>query len=351
MSRLLFLSFVLLACAITANAQTISPSTVVFMGHVESLEWSPDGQSLAIQGEGGTRIFNFDNQLIGYLEENDYVPPNASFDSYSQSWGVGVSWDTESKNLVAPYYDILESRFGIKVWDAETETPIFNYTLSTDNTDIDWNKNTHEVAISYRSPQEGAYEFWDITIVNIDENTGFAFAVSEIPINDIAWSPNGIFLATGNADGRVDIWDTSQRDLIQVNPFTGTPPPKETLTTLWGHSSAVNAVAWNNDGSLLASASSDGSIRIWDINTHETIQIFENRSGINSIDWDSTGAFLASGSEDAIIRIWNITTRELVTELEGHQDAITDLDWHPDNTKIATSSKDNRVRVWDLNLE
>jgi len=67
---------------------------------------------------------------------------------------------------------------------------------------------------------------------------------------DIAWSPDGSLMATAQADGSIRLWD----------PTTG-----KLLRTLTGHESYVTAVAFSADGKLLASASDDRTVRLWDM--------------------------------------------------------------------------------------
>ena len=65
----------------------------------------------------------------------------------------------------------------------------------------------------------------------------------------MAWSPDGTRLATASDDETVRLWD----------PTTG-----QTTATLTGHTDRVNAVAWSPDGTRLATASDDGTVRLWD---------------------------------------------------------------------------------------
>src|SRR5713226_6388828 len=75
----------------------------------------------------------------------------------------------------------------------------------------------------------------------------------------VAWSPNGSLIASGNADGTVQVW----------NATTGGP-----IYTYRGHYSDVHAVAWSPSGLRLASASTDGTVQVWDATTGSHVYIY-----------------------------------------------------------------------------
>ena len=64
------------------------------------------------------------------------------------------------------------------------------------------------------------------------------------------------------------------------------------LQTLEGHSGSVNAVVFSPDGQLLASASGDNTVGLWDVQTKEAIQIFSTKAFINSLSFSSDGLYL-----------------------------------------------------------
>jgi WD40 repeat protein len=88
------------------------------------------------------------------------------------------------------------------------------------------------------------------------------------------------------------------------------------LQTLEGHSGPVNSIAWSQDGSRLASGSSDNTVRIWDPATGQCTSTLEGHSGrVNSIAWSQDGSRLASGSRDETVRIWDPATGQCESTL------------------------------------
>jgi WD40 repeat protein len=89
----------------------------------------------------------------------------------------------------------------------------------------------------------------------------------------VAWNHDGTRLATASGDGTACIW----------NPATG-----DTLTTLTGHTNQVQGVAWNHGGTRLATASADGTARIWNPATGECLAVVVLRDSAVGIDLHTT---------------------------------------------------------------
>jgi len=75
------------------------------------------------------------------------------------------------------------------------------------------------------------------------------------PVSSASWSPDGSKIATASHDGTARVWSSGNGS---------------TLLTLTGHSSGVVSVAWSPDGSKIASASSDGTARVWNSSSGST---------------------------------------------------------------------------------
>ena len=173
-----------------------------------------------------------------------------------------------------------------------------------------------------------AYSIWAQFIANT-----VVTGATGSPINDAAFSPDGLRIATAHEDATAHIWDAATGKEIAV---------------LKGHQAIVYHIAWSPDGTRLATASEDKTGRVWDAATAKEIAVLKGHEGsVWDIDWSPDGARLATQSDDKTGRVWDATSGKQIAVLKGHEGIVNDIAWSPDGTRLATASEDNTARLWD----
>ncbi|KAF8164844.1 dynein regulator [Crassisporium funariophilum] len=127
-------------------------------------------------------------------------------------------------------------------------------------------------------------------------------------------------------------------------------PTSNPKFTLNGHRDKINAVSFHPLYSVLASASVDATVKIWDWDTGDCERTLKSHTkAVSDCQFDSTGKVLATCSDDLFIKLWNVPDdyKNFAT-LRGHEHSISSVHFLPGDNQLISSSRDNTVRVWDV---
>jgi WD40 repeat protein/tRNA A-37 threonylcarbamoyl transferase component Bud32 len=152
-------------------------------------------------------------------------------------------------------------------------------------------------------------------------------------ISGVAYSPDGTHLATASFDRTVRLWDA----------HTGRP-----LLELPGHTDQVWSVTFSPDGTHLASGSLDQTARIWDAITGKLLYVLRGHTGaVYEVAFSPDGQTLASAGHDQTVRLWDVRSGRPLHEIKDTTGPIYGVCFSPDGTRLATANDDNAGRVWD----
>lgn len=130
------------------------------------------------------------------------------------------------------------------------------------------------------------------------------------------------------------------------------------LKTFHGHSNEVNAIKWDPQGSLLASCSDDMSLKIWSPNSDNCVHDLQaHEKEIYTIKWSPTGPgtnnpnrnlVLASASFDSTVRLWDVELGRCLYKLTRHNEPVYSVSFSPDGKYLASGSFDKCVHIWSV---
>jgi WD40 repeat protein len=115
-----------------------------------------------------------------------------------------------------------------------------------------------------------------------------------------------------------------------------------------GHSDNVLGLAFNAEGTRLATASSDKTIKIWDVGTGQLLLTLQGSGWNYAVAFGPDGHWLASAGSNKTITLWDLATGQEKTTLRGHSDAIRSIALSRDGTRLASGSDDKTVKLWDV---
>lgn len=171
--------------------------------------------------------------------------------------------------------------------------------------------------------------------ISLSSDTGSAQHTA-LAIYSICFSPNGLLLASGCADGTVRIWDT----------VTG-----KAVYSLEGQRGQINSVCFSPDGHRLASGCSDGTVLLWDMATRRLLRTLADghQKFCSSVCFSPGGQLLAGGFGNGTVRLWDTSTGEqAMMPLGGHGKRVTSVSISLNGQTIAIGSLDNTVCLYDV---
>ncbi|KAF3019135.1 ribosome biosynthesis protein rrb1 [Penicillium rubens] len=190
-----------------------------------------------------------------------------------------------------------------------------------------------------------------LSTLRMHKTEGYALDWSPLqPLGKLLTGDNdGLIYATTRTEGGGWVTDT--------RPFTG-------------HASSIEELQWSpNERNVFASASSDGSVKVWDVRSKSrkpAVDVQVSNTDVNVMSWSNqTAHLLATGADDGQWAVWDLRhwkpnasapsaqiKSTPVASFDFHKEPITTIEWHPsDDSVVAVGSADNTVTLWDLAVE
>lgn len=325
---------------------------------VLSIAWSPDGKKLA-SGCKNSQIFIWDpntGQQTGKVLAGH------------TKWITYLCWEPLHLNPECRYLASASKDCAIRIWDTvlgKCDKILTGHVQSV--TCVKWGGD----GLLYSSSQDRTIKVWRAQDgVMCRTLQGHAHWVNTMALSTDYVLRTGAFEpaeATVNLqDMRGSLDELKEKALQRYNNVRGQGPErlvsgsddftlflwtpaeeKKPLCRMTGHHALINEVLFSPDTRLIASASFDKSIKIWEGKTGKYLTSLRGHvSAVYQISWSADSRLLVSGSSDSTLKVWDVKTQKLSIDLPGHADEVFAVDWSPDGQRVASGGKDKCLRIW-----
>lgn len=158
-------------------------------------------------------------------------------------------------------------------------------------------------------------------------------------VYDIAYSPDGKWLATASGDpgqfGSVKLWT--------AEPSGGGKPARDLLESI----DCALAVAFSPDSKRVAAAGADRAVHVWEVDSGKEIVMIEDHADwVFDIAFSPDGKRIATASRDKTCKVFDVDKKESVATFPGHAQTVYAVAFSPDGKTVMSGGEDNLIRVW-----
>ena len=279
---------------------------------VYTVAFSPDRQLLASGGDDNAVILW---DISSRAEIRTLIGHN--------DWVKSVAFSPDGQLLASVAMDA-----SLKLWEVSSGTNLTSRKQNDRMESVTFSLHGDMLATSGHI--DGFIDLWTVSKKHIRHANRISGHLSAV--SSIAFSPDGLMIASAGDDDTVKLWSIDDRSEIK---------------SITEHSSDVRSVVFSPDGKMLASGSKDNTVKLLEIPSGNVLTTLAH-DYVESVAFSPDGQTLASAGADHTVKLWSTTSLSELASLRGHHSGVTSVAFSPDGQRLASGSRDRTVLLWDL---